>query len=181
VIRRHRRQRAQGLIEFALMAPFFLLIVTMVFDFARAAWIYSSLSGVVREGGRQAILAQYGASNPTDATILSRMTAWAPQLSLSAASCIHGWTASPTIHTPAAGNTGYIYILAGSLGTANAPSGQTSGSAGAGCVSHIPAGLGANPLKIEVVYNFQPMTPFASQFMPGGITMTVTSTMYTEF
>ena len=181
MIRRHRRQRAQGLIEFALMAPFFLLIVTSVFDFARAAWIYSSMSGVVREGARQAILAQYGTSNPTDATILSQMSAWAPQLSLSAASCIHGWTASPTIHTPTTSNTGWIYILAGSGGTANAPSGQASGSAGAGCVSHIPTTYGTYPLKIEAVYNFQPMTPFASQFMPGGITMTVTSTMNTEF
>jgi hypothetical protein len=138
------------------------------------------LSGVVREGGRQAILAQYGTSNPTDTTILNQMTAWAPQLSLSGASCPHGWTASPAIHTPTTGNTGWIYILAGNGGTANAPSGQT-GSVSAGCVAHSPAGYGANPLKIEVVYNFQPFTPFASQFMPGGITMTVTSTMYTEF
>lgn len=180
---RHRGRRAQALLEFAFLAPIFFLIITVVFDFARAAWTYSSLSLVAREGGRQAILAQYGTSNPTDLNITDAIQDYAFGLSLSTAGCVHGWSTAPTIHTPTTPNTGYIYILAGSStpGAPNAPSGQTSGSAGAGCVSHIPAGYGANPLKVEIVYNFQPITPFASQFMPSGIPMTVTSTMYTEF
>lgn len=183
MIRRHRRQRAQGLIEFALMAPMFLMIVTMVFDFARAAWIYSSLASVVREGGRQGILAQYGTSNPTDKNITDQMAAWAPQLVISPASCIHGWTAAPTLHKPATANTGWIYIIAGSgSSTVNAPSGGDGGPApGAGCVATTPAGFGANALEVEVVYNFQPITPFASQFLPTGIDMRVSTTMFTEF
>lgn len=180
---RLRHKRAQGLIEFALMAPMFLLIVTMVFDFARAAWTYSSLASVVREGGRQGILAQYGTSNPTDATILTQMSKWAPQLALSQATCIHGWTTAPVLRKPATANTGWIYVIAGSsTSTVNAPSGGDGGPApGAGCVSTVAAGYGAQPIEVEVVYNFQPITPFASQFFGSGIAMQVSTTMYTEF
>ena len=51
----------------------------------------------------------------------------------------------------------------------------------AGCNPAVVAGLGTYPIKIVIAYNFQPFTPFASQFMPGGITMTASSTMNTEF
>ena len=185
---RRRRQRAQGLIEFALMAPMFLMIVTMVFDFARAAWVYSSLASVVREGGRQAILAQYGTSNPTDATITSHMLAWAPQLALSVppspANCIHGWASPPVLRKPPTANTGWIYVIAGSpTSTVNAPSGGegTLPAPGAGCVSTVSAGYSTTALEVEVVYNFQPITPFASQFFGSGIAMQVSTTMNTEF
>ena len=41
--------------------------------------------------------------------------------------------------------------------------------------------MGTYPLKVVIAYNFQPFTPFAQQFMPGGITMVASSTMNTEF
>jgi hypothetical protein len=179
---RFGKSRAQGLIEFALLAPVFFIMFTGIVDFARAGWTYSSLAGAIREGGRNAILAPYGTSSSTDATILGQVQALGIGLSLSPAACIHGWSSAPVLHAPTTANTGWVYILAGSGGSANAPSGQASGSAGAGCVSHLPAPYGANPLRIEIVYNFQPVTPFASEFMgASGITMVVTSTMYTEF
>ena len=51
----------------------------------------------------------------------------------------------------------------------------------AGCNAITAAGLGRYPLKVVIAYNYQPFTPFASQFMPGGITMIASSTMSTEF
>ena len=178
---RRRKSRAQAMLEFAMLAPVFFLMFTAVVDFARAAWTYSVLANDLREGARNAILAQYGTSSSTDATVLAQVQKYAIGLSLSTATCVHGWNTAPTIHAPATDNTGWIYIMPGQSGGPNAPSGQT-GSLAAPCLTHIPAGYGAYPLEIQIVYRFKPFTPFASQFFgSGGITMNVTSTMYTEF
>lgn len=183
-MKRRSSKGAQAMIELALLAPIFFLMLSGVFDFARAAAVYTSISNVTREGGRDAILASYGAAGPNDAAIVGQVQTFAIGVSLSPATCIHGWSGAPAIHMPTTANTGWVYILAGTAtaGAANAPAGQASGSAGAGCVSHIPAGAGTYPLKVEVVYNFVPITPFAAQFMGStGFMMVVTSTMYTEF
>ena len=59
----HREERAQSLVEFALVLPIFLLIVTGIFDVARAVWQENSLAYAAREGTRYAIV--HGASgNP---------------------------------------------------------------------------------------------------------------------
>ncbi len=56
-------ERAQSLVEFALVLPIFLLIVTGIFDVARAVWQENSLAYAAREGTRYAIV--HGASgNP---------------------------------------------------------------------------------------------------------------------
>ena len=53
-------QSAQALIEFALVLPLFLLIVTGIFDVARAVWQENTLAYAAREGTRYAIV--HGAS-----------------------------------------------------------------------------------------------------------------------
>lgn len=47
---------AQSLVEFALLLPLFLLIVTGIFDVGRAVWQENSLAYAVREGTRYAIV-----------------------------------------------------------------------------------------------------------------------------
>ena len=55
--------RAQALVEFALTLPLFLLLVTGIFDVARAVWQENTLAYAAREGTRYAIV--HGASgNP---------------------------------------------------------------------------------------------------------------------
>ena len=49
-------ERAQALVEFALVLPIFLLIVTGIFDVARAVWQENSLAFAAREGTRYAIV-----------------------------------------------------------------------------------------------------------------------------
>ncbi|HEV2250123.1 MAG TPA: TadE/TadG family type IV pilus assembly protein [Candidatus Limnocylindria bacterium] len=56
----HRDDRAQALVEFALTLPIFLLLVTGIFDVARAVWQENSLAFAAREGTRYAIV--HGAS-----------------------------------------------------------------------------------------------------------------------
>lgn len=52
----HRGEGAQSLVEFALTLPLFLLLVTGIFDVARAVWQENSLAYAAREGTRYAIV-----------------------------------------------------------------------------------------------------------------------------
>jgi len=51
-----RGEGAQSLVEFAIMLPLFLLLVTGILDLARAVWQENSLAYAVREGTRYAIV-----------------------------------------------------------------------------------------------------------------------------
>ena len=60
----HRDESAQALVEFALTLPIFLLLVTGIFDVARAVWQENTLAYAAREGTRYAIV-HGAAGNPT--------------------------------------------------------------------------------------------------------------------
>jgi hypothetical protein len=51
-----REDAAQALVEFALVLPLFLLIVTGILDAARAVWQSNTLAYAAREGTRYAIV-----------------------------------------------------------------------------------------------------------------------------
>jgi Flp pilus assembly protein TadG len=53
------RQRGQGLTEFALVIPIFLVLVVALFDLGRAVFAYNTLTNAAREGARIAIVNQY--------------------------------------------------------------------------------------------------------------------------
>jgi hypothetical protein len=60
--------RGQSLVEFALLLPLMLLIITGLFDVARAVWEENTLAYAAREGTRYAIVhgsAGSPAANPT--------------------------------------------------------------------------------------------------------------------
>lgn len=73
-------QRGQSLVEFALLLPLMLLIITGLFDVARAVWQENTLAYAAREGTRFAIVHgsagtgplpdgwTVGAADPTDAS-----------------------------------------------------------------------------------------------------------------
>jgi Flp pilus assembly protein TadG len=56
---RARDPRGQGLLEFALVIPIFLLVVVALFDLGRAVFAYNTLTNAAREGARMAIVNQY--------------------------------------------------------------------------------------------------------------------------
>ncbi len=56
----HKRQRGQGLVEFALITPVLLMTLMGIADFGRMFAIYSNLFNAAREGTR------YGVVNPRD-------------------------------------------------------------------------------------------------------------------
>lgn len=55
-LRGEQAERGQGLVEFALVLPLFLLLVTGLFDVARAVWQENTLAYAAREGTRYAIV-----------------------------------------------------------------------------------------------------------------------------
>ena len=53
-----RRPAGQGLVEFALVIPVFLLLMMGILDFGRAILAYNTLSNAARDGARVAIVDQ---------------------------------------------------------------------------------------------------------------------------
>src|SRR5690349_19527883 len=53
-----RCSEGQGLVEFALVAPIFLLILLAIFDVGRGVFAYTSVTNAAREGARLAIVNQ---------------------------------------------------------------------------------------------------------------------------
>jgi Flp pilus assembly protein TadG len=58
-LRRPHRSRGQGLVEFALVLPLFVLLLVAIFDLGRAVFAYNTLTNAAREGARIAIVNQY--------------------------------------------------------------------------------------------------------------------------
>ncbi|HEY8672739.1 MAG TPA: TadE family protein [Candidatus Dormibacteraeota bacterium] len=67
------KQRAQALVEFALIAPVVLLIIGATVDMGRGLLLYGLLSGASRDMARQASLEYYSGSNalPPSCTALT--------------------------------------------------------------------------------------------------------------
>ena len=169
-------RRGQSLVEFAMIAPFLIMILLLVVDCGRAAYDYSTLAGAAREGARAAITT--GNNRPDNNRVIGAVEQNAIGLALNSGACVN----DPPPGSPAMqANTGLVYVGAGSGNvTTNAPGGQAPAGAGV-CGAVVPSYAGHYPLTVTVKYNFQPLTPFGSQFFPNGIVMTVSSTMSTEY
>ncbi|HZP96528.1 MAG TPA: TadE family protein [Candidatus Limnocylindria bacterium] len=59
-----RSEGGQSLVEFALVLPLVLLLITGLFDLARAAWQENSLAFAAREGSRYAMVHGANSSLP---------------------------------------------------------------------------------------------------------------------
>ncbi len=53
-----RRERGQGLVEFALIFPLFILLLLVVFDFGRAVYAHHTIANAARSAARVAIVDQ---------------------------------------------------------------------------------------------------------------------------
>ncbi|HET8569853.1 MAG TPA: TadE family protein [Candidatus Limnocylindria bacterium] len=59
-----RDEGAQSLVEFALILPLFLLVITGLFDVGRAVWQENTLAYAAREGTRYAIVHGSASTSP---------------------------------------------------------------------------------------------------------------------
>jgi Flp pilus assembly protein TadG len=164
------------MVEMAMVAPFLIMILLMVIDCGRAAYDYATLAAAAREGARAAITT--GSNRPDNGRVIGAAQSNAFGLVLNPGTCVNDAPpASPTM----VANTGLVYVGAGNGNTtSNAPAGQAPAAAGS-CGAVTPSYAGHNALAVTLKFNFQPLTPFGSQFFPNGIVMSVTSTMSTEY
>jgi Flp pilus assembly protein TadG len=69
-----RGDNGASAVEFALIFPFFFLMLFGIFDFARACWVANSLQFAVAQGARYVMTNPTGSGKPTGANCGS--TAW---------------------------------------------------------------------------------------------------------
>lgn len=55
---KRRRERGQGLTEFALVFPIMIILLLALFDLGRAVFLYNGLTNAAREGARLAVVNQ---------------------------------------------------------------------------------------------------------------------------
>ena len=160
------RQRAQSLVEFALVAPVLLLLVFGIIDLGRVIYVSVTIDQAANEGARVAI--RDSGTRPSNADVEAAVRSKATDIVL-ANPCPNG-PLDPSLRPP--GNTGWIFItepsapatretlasLVGS-GTFDAPGGQASGAGPRTCSDIHPA-TGHVPLQVTIWYNFTPYTPF---------------------
>ncbi|MCK5880387.1 MAG: pilus assembly protein [Sinobacterium sp.] len=61
------KERGSSLVEFALVAPLFFVLIFALFDIGFAVWTYNSISQAVREAGRHAVVHGEGTRLPNGA------------------------------------------------------------------------------------------------------------------
>ncbi|HET9847828.1 MAG TPA: TadE/TadG family type IV pilus assembly protein [Candidatus Dormibacteraeota bacterium] len=150
-----RRHHGQSMIEFALLAPIFFLLLFGTIDLGRGIYIYNSISDAAREGTRAAV--PFDSPLPTSATALAAVQSkLGGAIALSVDPCIAN-SSSPCPSTPTVPNTGTIWYSSG-IGTP-----------------------GRQPVTVKISYLFQPWVPIVREASGNGVVISAQSTMVTEY
>jgi hypothetical protein len=159
-----KSQRAQGLVEFALLAPIFFLVLLGVLDLGRAGFFFVVGSGLARDGARFASVYNNG-SGLVDAAVTGNL-----QLEAAAVGIANSSFTMP----------------AGACGTATPPMPPAALSP---CQTPPPDNMyifienvpgTPHYKKVSTVYAFRPVTPMLSQ-ITGTIYIVATSAMTVEY
>jgi Flp pilus assembly protein TadG len=155
-----RRRAAQGTVEFALMAPFFFLLLVGGIDFGRAGFYYVVTSELARNAARIAVAYDTG-TGLTDVTVTSQIKQQAQSMTFA------------DLTQPAA------------CGTSTPPSPLTScyqPAVGRGFIFIDRSGFTSFPkyLKVSIVYHFEATTPMVRALMSTNY-FVATASMETEY
>ena len=153
-----RRSRAQSMVEFAVLAPIFFLLLIGTIDLGRAIYIYNSISDAAREGARASIPQNVATlSNPNSVVLAAADSKLGGGFSLSVDPNSGTSTDPNTAQTPGTPNTGYLWY-----------------SSGIGFGYH-------RTITVKITYFFQPWVPIVSQAAGNKIMLTAVSSMQTEY
>ena len=155
-----RSRAGQGTVEFALMAPFFFLILIGGIDFGRSGFYYVTTSDLARNGARIGAAYDTG-TGPTDASITSLIQQQAKAMTFG------------DLTQPAA------------CGTSTPPSPLTAcyqPAVGRGFIFIDRSGFASFPkyIAVSVVYHFEATTPMVRALMSTNY-FVGTATMVTEY
>src|ERR1700687_1340332 len=166
------RKCGQSMVEFALVAPFAVLMILLLIDFSRLMYTYAAISWAAREGARMISLAP---NLNGDCSALARVEQVGRGFPLMAdPNSIRGnqdpnGSATPGPTTPAAGQ-GYIYIYPAA---ATYPP-DTNCSGQARLMDITPPDV-----AVEVQYGYTPIVPMFRSFIPN-ITIKTISVVHVE-
>jgi Flp pilus assembly protein TadG len=152
-----RRRGGQSMVEFAVLAPVFFLLLLGTIDLGRAVYIYNAISNAAREGARAAV--PYDTPLPTNATTVAAVQSkLGGGFSLAADPCL-STPPCATPSTPSQPNTGYIWY-----------------STGIGVITGSP-----HAVSVKITFLFQPWVPVVRDAAGNGVTMSAQTTMETEY
>jgi hypothetical protein len=150
-----RHHHGQSMIEFALLAPIFFLLLLGTIDLGRGIYIYNTISDAAREGTRAAI--PFDSPLPTNAdVVMAVQSKMGGGFSLIVDPCIANAT-TPCPSTPTVPNTGTIWYSSG-IGTP-----------------------GRQEVTVKISYLFQPWVPIVRDAAGNGVVISAESTMVTEY
>ena len=152
-----RRHSGQSMVEFAVLAPVFFLLLLGTIDLGRAVYIYNTISDAAREGTRAAI--PFDTPLPTNAAVVAAVQSklgggFTLQVDAACAGIAAGGSC-PTV--PTVPNTGFIWYGPG-VGTP-----------------------GRGPVTVKISFLFQPWIPVVRDAAGNGVVISAQSTMVTEY
>jgi len=152
-----RHHGGQSMVEFAVLAPVFFLLLLGTIDLGRAVYIYNTISDAAREGTRAAI--PFDTPLPTNAAVVAAVQSkLGGGFSLTLDSLCAGQPAGGSCPTvPTTPNTGYIWYSPG-VGTP-----------------------GRGQVTVKISYLFQPWVPVVRDASGNGFVISAQSTMVTEY
>lgn len=166
---RRNGRGAQSLVEFALVAPIFFVLLMGVFDFGRAIFFYNQLAHASREAARFAIVLDN--QNQTDVQI--RANAQTELFSVLMDSCT---SATPgdlcTPVPPMSAAVGTVYVSVSPAYDARVA--RQSQAAVSGSTRNYP-------VTVTLFYTFQPSVPLIQQIVGSNLQLWASTTMITQY
>jgi len=152
-----RRHSGQSMVEFAILAPIFFLLLLGTIDLGRAVYIYNTISDAAREGTRAAI--PFDTPLPTNAAVVAAVQSkLGGGFTLAVDTACAGLPAGGSCPTvPTTPNTGYIWYSPG-VGTP-----------------------GRGHVTVKISFLFQPWIPVVRDASGNGVVISAQSTMVTEY
>jgi Flp pilus assembly protein TadG len=154
----------QGLVEFAVVAPVFLLLLLGILDFGRVGFYFVQGSSLARTGARWASVYDTSGAGLTDAQILSKIQGQAN-------------SATIPISQPGCGTTTPPQPPAALTACQQPPIGQAYLFIDR---SNATFGAATPYIVVSVIYAFRPTTPMLSD-LTGTIYVVATAAMDTEW
>jgi Flp pilus assembly protein TadG len=174
-MRRKRSQHGIAMVEFALVAGLFFLLVTTLLDVGKGVYVKNTLDAAVRDGARAGVILDSPAGGSGQPTLKDIENAIKAHSSDVAFASNPGCPFTTPTFASIPDNTGIIYIT-----SHNMPGGGTGGISTAGCGSVPSAASGHVAITVNVMYKYTPITPLVAQFT-GSLEFISTSTMTTEY
>lgn len=186
--RRRHGQRAQSMVEFALVGPLLLFVAFGAVDFGRAYFHQNEITNAAREGARLAILRDHmcntvngSSSDCKSSTVTNETSVCQAILNEGDLISANNWHCSEGGTVPAASaasaNNAYVEI---DLYNASSTS-TTACDSNVGFSANTPRGGGYRSIKVEIDYYFRPVTPLFSGLFPSTFHISSTACARAEY